>query len=878
VKRELVAIVGLVAAVGCGGRGAKARVPDTEPELKRALAAKDGGAGATSHHAFIADVPDGAIGPHWARGASGGLAAYIGPPEVDVRGIVVAPLTDEGEAKSPPGAVAAARVDASSLVVRALAKSYFVGWTELTDKGEALRAVIVGEDGKPFGKAFEVNRTPNDIVWFDAKQTDKGSLVVWAESTKDGLANVTAEPLGADGVPSQVAVRVAQGVLGWQVAAADGGVALFLTTPKNRGQANVTSAPNGSATGTSDRESGGPESEISVVKLGSDGQPLAAPLVIAQSTRGGGDVDAVRLASSWLVAWTERGPGPALVTTALVRDGAAGPQITRLTDGTSPAELIAVGANGDDSLVAWAEPSKKSRALKNVYFAHASSQGVDPARVSAIETSARGVELARAGAGFGLVAEVSSCTETERSAPEAPCEAMHPALMSIAKGGGILARSVLSLGASAPNMAWDAQCDDKGCSMLAAEAAGRVAHVHSLTVAVADKPSSSEPVAAVAPAERKSPLAEATTLTEGTSVADIATSPLGDNDLVAILMSTVDDASKKDSGAELSTRIIDKNGVAQPASTVTARALPIGGVALAAAGKPDDGAVLAWVGRENGHAQVHVTKLDKRGKKTNDALLTTVAADASDVAIVKVKQGYLVAWVDTRNKNGEVYAAIVNPELVRISREERITNAPGDASDIALAIMGDNVVCVWADPRDSPDDGFADVYVAALAAHDAKKVGPETRLLATATHSRSPQIMAAGEKAFVAWVEDVPATPDATAPSAMGAMLAAVDAKGAIVAAPVRLAPSARGAAVSVTLGKGKVPFAIAARSSPDDVVLDWFDLSHEKPSAPVPLGVLDGPPAMDVSLATQGEALYFSDEGPRAKDRRARRLRVSLP
>jgi hypothetical protein len=566
------------------------------------------------------------------------------------------------------------------------------------------------------------------------------------------------------------------------------------------------------------------------------------------------------------------------VTTALVRDGAAGPQVTRLTDGTSAAELVALGANGDDALVGWAEPSKKSRTLKNVYFAHASSQGVDPARVSAIETSSRGVELARAGAGFGLVAEVSSCAENER-APEAPCDAMHPALMSMAKGGGIIARTVLSLGNTSPSMAWDSQCDDKGCVLLAAEAAGRVAHVHTLDVPVADKPASSDVVAAIAPAtERRAPLADAVTLTEGQSVADIATAALGDVDLVAVVMSTVDDATKKDSGAELVTRIIDKNGVAQPAQTITTRALPVGGVALAAAGKPDDGAVLAWVARENGHAQVHVTKLDKRGKKTNDALFTTVAADSSDVAIVRVKQGYLVAWVDTRNKNGEVYAAIINTELMRITREERITTAPGDASDVTLALVGENVVCAWADPRDSADDGFADIYVAALSAHDGKKIAPETRLLPTATHSRSPQIMAAGDKAFIAWVEDVPATPDATAPAALGAMLASVDAKAAIATAPVRLAPSARGAAVSVTLGKGKVPYAIAARSSPDDVALDWFDLSHEKPSAPVPLGVLDGPPSMDVSLATSGEALYFSDEGPHAKDRRSRRLRVSLP
>lgn len=853
----------------CSGHGKSAKVPDTEPDPKRALALRDGGAELGPHHFFLADVPDGSIGPHWARGEGGGLVAYIGPPEVDARAIVVMKVNKDGEGKDPAAAVATAKVDANAILVRPLSKGYFVGWTELTDKGEALRAVIVNADGKATGKAFEIGRTSNDIVWFEVKQTQTGALVVWAESTKDGLATIVAQPLDQEGAPAQVAVRVAQGAVGWQLVASNAsgpsgkeGAVLFLTTPTLKGKGDVA---------------------VTMQRLGPDGQPLSAPLVVAPSARASGDVDAVRLSAAWLVAWTERGVGPSSVVTALVRDGAAGPEIAKLTDGVTASELVALGANGDDALVAWSEPSRKSRTLKNVYVAHASSKGVEGARVSALETSARGVDLVPAGAGFAMSCEVVSCGANGK--PDAignqpTCDGLHPALVSLGKEGAMLGRSLFSIGTSEPGMAWDAQCDGTSCLALAAEAAGRVAHLHTVSAQVSVKPSSQEPVAAIVPLDKKPPTADAQTITEGQSVADVAVTKLGDSELVLVLKNSVDDV-KKNGGAELSSRLVDKTGALSPAQVLSSRALPVGGVAVASGKKPEDGAVVAWAARENGFTQIHVTKVDKRGKKTNDALLTTTQADSSDVAIVRVPQGFLVSWVDNRNKNGEVYATIINGELQRVGREERITNAPGDATDVTLTPVGEDVLVAWADTRDSTEDGFADIYAALLSNHDAKKKGPEVRVLATAAHSRSPSTLLVGDKIAIAWIEDVPAgqdgAPATAAAGAQGAMLAFLDAKGAVTGSPARLPPSARGSAIAVTLGMGRVPSAVVARAGLDDVALDWFDLSREKPSA-VPLGLLDGPPSMDVSLALGSDALYFSDEGPEAKDRRARRLRVNLP
>lgn len=857
---------------GCSGHGKTVKSPD-DGEPKRAAAFRDGGADIGTHHFFLADVPDGSIGPHWARGEGGGLVAYIGPPEVDARAIVVMKVNKDGEAKAPAAAIATAKVDANTILVRPLNKGYFVGWTELTDKGEALRAIIVNAEGKATGKAFEIGRTANDIVWFEVKNTSTGALVVWAESTKDGLATIVTQPLDQDGAPAQVAVRVAQGAVGWQLVSApdakDGkdGTALFLTTPTQKAKGDVA---------------------VTLQKLGTDGQPLAAPIVIAASAHASGDVDAVRLSGSWLVAWTDRSVGPSTVVTALVRDGAAGPEIAKLTDGITASELVALGANGDDALVAWSEPSRKSKTLKNVYVAHASSKGVESARVSALETSARGVDILPTASGFAMSCEVVACGsqgKTDAIGNQPTCDALHPALISLGKQGAMRGRSLFSIGTTEPGMAWDAHCDQTSCIALAAESAGRVAHLHTVAAQVSEKSVSQEPVAAVVPVEKKPLVADASTITEGQSVADVAVTKLGDSELVLVLKNSVDDSTKKNGGAELTSRLVDKNGVASPVSILSPRALPVGGVSVAASKKPEDGAVVAWVARENGFTQVHVTRVDKKGKRTNDALLTTTQADSSDVAITRVPQGFMVSWVDNRNKNGEVYATIISPELQRITREERITNAPGDATDVALTPIGEDVLVSWADTRDSTEDGFADIYVALLSNHDAKKQGSELRVLATAAHSRSPVTLTLGdkgaEKIAIAWIEDVPSgqdgAPPASAPGAQGAMFGYLNEKGVLIGSAARLPSSSRGVAIGVTLGVQRVPSAIVARAGQDDVALDWFDLSREKPSA-VPLGLLDGPPSMDVSLALGSEALYFSDEGPEAKNRRARRLHVSLP
>ena len=144
---------------------------------------------------------------------------------------------------------------------------------------------------------------------------------------------------------------------------------------------------------------------------------------------------------------------------------------------------------------------------------------------------------------------------------------------------------------------------------------------------------------------------------------------------------------------------------------------------------------MAWVARDAGDPQVHVARVDRRGKLVHDVQITSVKGDAADVAIAWSGDKWIVAWVDTRDGNGEVYAATLDRDGRSVGRGQRITNAPGDASDVAILALPDAagpdgrgaVWLAWANPRESPQDGFADIYVAPLRGRDASRAGDEVR-------------------------------------------------------------------------------------------------------------------------------------------------------
>lgn len=837
-----------IVAAACGGGKQTAKAPGGPALVVQPLGsaaargARERDASVARSHA-IASIARAAIGPFVARAGGAALAAWIVAPDRGAgQTLAVVPLATNGAPLGYPRVVAAVPQEATSLVVRpagARSGGWIAVWSALMDRGESLTALGIAPDGAARGAPADVQRTSDHVAWSDVIPTARGALCVWAEETTAGQANVLAAPLDADGRPRAAAVRVARDVAGWAAAAAADGAGLALV-----------SRPKDAKAGT-----------LSWVRIDADAHVASAPIAIANEPSVSSEVEVASTGEgAWALAWTDRGGEDPQVMIATV-DAAGhvrGPR--RALDAAGGSSLVAIASGAAGAAMAWEEPhaAARARATRTLHLASVSTGGEPAAQsVTSIDTAAGAPapELVATDHGFALLATAHACS-ADRPCVLAPTFVRFDARFAPAQTEPLFA------GAASPAaLGWALRCEGDGCFALAASSETPTS-VFAVDLAPRSSPFVA-PIVAAPPADAPR-VTGVTTIASGQPFEDIAVARVGESTIAAAM-----------TGSNVIARVLDSSGrPAGEATRVTARALAVGGVAMAAGGRAEDGAAVAWVARDDGDPQVHVARIDRHGKRVSEVQLTTSKGDASDVAIAWTGDGWIVAWVDGRDGNGEVYATKVDRDLNRVAREERITNAPGDAGDVAVVVRGDTAWLAWSDPRESPREGIADVFTTTVRTRDARRSGDETRVLATAAHSRSSRLAAAGDGAVVAWIEASPAGLDA--PGA--AMAARLDGAGRVVGAPWRiaLAPDATPASIELA-SAGDVVRAVVARSAHGSVTLDAVALSADAPSAKAwTLLDLDAPASFDVTLALSDDAVFFVDSGSTAAARRVRRAAVA--
>ncbi|HXN30852.1 MAG TPA: hypothetical protein VN894_03280, partial [Polyangiaceae bacterium] len=543
--------------------------------------------------------------------------------------------------------------------------------------------------------------------------------------------------------------------------------------------------------------------------------------------------------------------------------------------------LVAVAPGATSVALAWESPHGRTRPWNLLHLATISdATGLAAQPVTSFEVEARApTELAPAGDGFALLTTpVPACQATHPGASSyaGDCFAM-PMFMRYDAHLAPVQAEPLFVGKTqaAATLAWGLLCAGDRCTALASTAdAPRPVFTIDLTRRNSpfDAPTVPAPPAGV--------LARATgivTLQSGKPYIDVAATRVGNATLVATMTTPESATGERERGREeaISVRAFDSDGRAlDAASTMTSHAVPVGRVAIAAAPQAEGGAAAAWVAQHDAGQQVHVAHLDGHGHRIKEVQLSTAKADASSVAIAWAGDGWLVAWVDWRDGNGEVYAAKVDRNLNRVAPDQRITRAPGDAADVSLAVGGDVAWLAWSDPRESPREGVGDVYVTLLRSRDAKRTGDEVRVLATAAHSRSPEVVVVGDGALLAWIEDTPTGLDA--PGA--AMVAQLDRSGRVVGSPRALVLGGEGRPTAFVLAPSqRGAQAIIARSGHDWVTLDALEVSSDGSAEPAwPVVDLDAPAPFDVALALAGGALFYDDTGGAGGHRRVRRVTIS--
>ena len=903
--------VPLPANVGVAALGAATPLPTSAlPNLK------DSSPSGLDAHPLLG-VPDGSIGPFLARRGDVVMGAYIGTSSEGARRVVAVPLSGHGDTRSEARVVAPVATDATMLVVRPTGGSggqkpgFAAAWTYLTDRGEALAVVGISDDGRGLSDATELARTSDDIVWIDVVPTPRGALALWAEQTHGGDASLVAAALGPDGAMRGLPAKVARGVKGWQIVPLPDGVGLALVTRApaegaaaaekgteargKRAQSARTGRPRPDRSDKGerrDKHDDGDNSEkvASTVlwqRLDADAHAVAPPTVIATGARMAGDVDAVRAGDQTLLAWTDASqPDERPVLASVDAAGHVhGPK--RAFEGGSGGTLVGLASGPAGVAVAWEEPFRRGRSSKRVTLARVdlSTTVVDVGASITLDLQGRGApELAGLADGFALLAPARACAANGRcdDAPVLPTFVRLDAKLA-PRQVEPLRLGILRDPATA---GWGMACDPaKACLVLAAAPSPEDQSVRVFAVDLASRPIAFRPPTPLPP-PRGAPTVEALeTIATGQPFADLASARFGEGSIVALLASSNDETAKRDDNATITVEVFDHAGSsAPPPLTLTKRALAVGGVAIATTGDPGEGAAVAWVARDARDPQVHVTRVDRGGKVVRDVQMTTTRGDATDVTVAWGGDQWLVAWVDTRDGNGEVYAATLDRDGRKVGRGQRITNAPGDASDVTLLALPDAagpdgrgaLWLAWADPRESPQDGFADIYVAPLRSRDASRAGDEVRVLATAAHSRSPALGARGTDVAVSWIEEAPMGSDLAHARTYGAMLAWLGPTGVPASEPARFPLAGDGFPTSVALeGSADALHALLARAAADMIVVDGIDLQRGQPVTAFPLVTLDGPPSLDVALAVTGDALFFNDESAEADARRVRRATV---
>jgi hypothetical protein len=843
--------------VACGGSGKPVGTSNDAVHTHAHPPAKV--ADSPSH--LVATVADGTLGPFLARSHEAGgkaIAAYASRLPEGGRQIVVAPLDDHAVLRTPPHLVASTTGEVDALIARAISGGFVIAWSVPGENaGGALRLIALDSAGIARGDAFDVERGDREIVWFEIVATSRGALCVWAEQTSKTEASIFALALDGNGKPRGVPSQVVRNVVGWQAVATARGAALALRT----------------STGA-----------LSIQEIDADAQPLGAPTsVIAKGA--GVDFDFVRVESAgkkpaFAFAWTDHSGLDSTVVSCWVEDGSPAPAPVVISEEVGGAAFASLNVASGAVYVTWEELGRRLAGGRRLHITNILASGVGIS--TALDVNGPSSEVAADGSGVALVGSVRSCgtkisDDACGAAPPSPAITRFDSKLQITGVSPI----VVPEGETAA-LAWGLDCTSTGCASL-------VASNESPTPIFAFDTSADKIKNRIAPAPRLAPgaprITSLSTISAKEPTSDFAEARFGNVTLIATMNGSEEDsqAQAKSSSATVAVRAIDeKTGVSAP-TVLTSRALDLGGVAIASAESPENGALVAWVARDGGDPQVHAARVDAHGKKLHELAVTRELGEAADVSVAWCAGAWLLAWVDWRDGNGEVYAARVAPDASRVLATERITRAPGDASGVALLASpkSQEAWLAWADPRENPHEGFADIYVTKIRGKDAKKAADETRVLATAAHSRSPALASLDDGVAVGWIEEAPlgeSGNDAhygTTTASYGAMMARLDVKGHVVGDAVRTRGAGPGFPSAIALvSEGQTVRAVTARSQEDALVLDVLAWAPGQDVQSFALTRLEGPPSMDVALALDGDTIFFDDEGNSAPgDRRLRRL-----
>ena len=868
----------------------------------------------------LAMVDDESAAPYFARRKDGGLLFYSARGRWMTRA-VAADGTPKGAA---PLDVAALGADVSMAALKPVDDGYVAVWVELVARNHAVKVLALDVDGKPRAEPALVAQITDDINWIDVLPNAHGALVLW-EVPHDDRSDLFVAPLTAGKIDGATTL-VAHDVIGWEAEATERGAALA-TVATDGAAAPVVARSRArkkpSRTAEEAISSRGTKlGKVFLSEIDPRGKP-GAPLVVSAEPSAQLDVTISEVAGKYVLAWTDERNIDACVYLAAV---AAGGGVTtaphRATAPFGEQALVSLVAEpyapdaprSARGLLAWEDQLRAPREGRLIHLATVGPDAqIGKERAAMVFNASGPPDIEADGDGFAAVTlapvrdlpegiEAHAQQGVKGDAPLWPAFVRFGADLSVTASEPLRAEA-FAASDGVPYLTRSLVCRGGGCVTLGVgqviPAKGAETPAVAAPIALLSLPVRPSPWKAPAQRERDEAPPRASSVTalfDGDHLARVAATEVpGGGSLVAwvtyVLEASTAPGGKRraksdDDGpsATLTVRPLGADGTAGKPVVLSKKAVSEGGVAFAPA-PPRDGKkaeiAVAWVARERGEPQVFVTKIGPDGEKLAQKAVTVVGrkkkgkavSEAADVAIAYAggegggDDGWITAWADTRDGNAEIYVARLDRALGKVVPDQRITSAPGDSVEVQLLVRGKDVFLVWSDARANPDQGNGDIYVARLDAATLKKTGPEVRLFASVTHSRTPQIAPLGRGFLVSWIEEgADAKGGGEASSEAGLRLAVLDEQGALVGAP-QLVRGAEGqsAVTSAAIGcSGKACRGVLTAASGETLTLGAFALEAGAKAGPVKtIAALTGATqdASPVFSGPSATSLFFADD-----------------
>jgi hypothetical protein len=644
-------------------------------------------------------------------------------------------------------------------------------WGRATPSGFALEAQVLGDDAKPRGPARTLYQGAEALAWADVVPTDAGGHLYYAVDRGD-QSRVFVAVLGEHATLPAPAL-VSEGASVWQVVGAGAGSLFFENRTKK-----------------------GAVGDVLVRAIDAAGRPAPRAETLTPAPEARADLDAVWLGGRAVAAWTQQtGAGSKVLLVGVDANGRPLAKPASPLVGSGDQALVGLAAPPASQpghgrlLVAWDDAALRPAEGRIIQLS-----GLEPdlGRVAGTAALRYGVvddaapALAASPDGFAALTVAPTCAES--TACEKP--QLDAAYVRFDADLRVVASAPLlpqPLAGEPVPMAWGLTCEAGPCLTLSASE-GETASA--FVSRLGDRQAGWQTAARRRnDADPPFLLGAETLLRGGGRPVDVAAARVGNRTVALVLARGGEPKSAKPAGgappvALASLRVFAPEPAGAPAPppdkapgapggapdkakgegakaakgpalppALSEKALAASSLALSPSSRGDT-ACAAFVVREGADAQLALARLGPDGKRQRQATLAQAPGDVGDVDLSALPEGWLVAWIDGRDRNGEVYAARVDAELKRVTPEKRLTKGGGDATEVAVLARGDHALIAYAEPKTGSADAPANPYVVRVKASDLSQVAEPVRLATTPRHLRSLRLLPQGDEAIAVWVEE----------------------------------------------------------------------------------------------------------------------------